>query len=98
MKNNISISTGGYKNLTGAQAIKFLKTIKGFNDLDVKHSMSKRNPFIRMKVKLKKEIVTIGDSSIDPTEQVGKYVDPKDWNKLLENEDTILIDTRNNYE
>ncbi len=80
------------------EAIKFLKTIKGFNDLDVKHSMSKRNPFIRMKVKLKKEIVTIGDSSIDPTEQVGKYVDPKDWNKLLENEDTILIDTRNNYE
>ena len=80
------------------EAIKFLKTIKGFNDLDVKHSMSKRNPFIRMKVKLKKEIVTIGDSSIDPTEEVGKYVDPKDWNKLLENEDTILIDTRNNYE
>ena len=80
------------------EAIKFLKTIEGFNDLDVKHSMSKRNPFIRMKVKLKKEIVTIGDSSIDPTEEVGKYVDPKDWNKLLENEDTILIDTRNNYE
>ena len=80
------------------EAIKFLKTIKGFNDLDVKYSMSKRNPFIRMKVKLKKEIVTIGDSSIDPTEEVGKYVDPKDWNKLLENEDTILIDTRNNYE
>ena len=74
------------------EAIKFLKTIKGFNDLDVKYSISKRNPFVRLKVKLKKEIVTIGDSSIDPTEEVGKYVDPKDWNKLLENEDTILID------
>ena len=51
-----------------------------------------------MKVKLKKEIVTIGDTSIDPTESVGKYVDPEDWNKLLENKNTVLIDTRNNYE
>ena len=51
-----------------------------------------------MKVKLKEEIVTIGDNSIDPTEEVGEYVDPNNWNKLIENKNTILIDTRNNYE
>ena len=51
-----------------------------------------------MKVKLKKEIVTIGDTSIDPTKAVGKYVNPADWNDLIDNKDTIIIDTRNNYE
>ncbi len=79
-------------------ALKFIQDMKGFDDLDIKWSSSKKNPFVRLKVKLKKEIVTIGDSSIDPTQIVGEYVDPKDWNNLIDHKDTIIIDTRNNYE
>ena len=79
-------------------AIDYIKSIKGFEDLDVKLSSSDKKPFIRLKVKLKKEIVTIGDESIDPTEIVGEYVESKDWNSLIDHKDTIVIDTRNNYE
>ena len=81
-----------------SQAICFIKSIKGFKDLDLKFSQSAKKPFIRLKVKLKKEIVTIGDTKINPNELAGEYVDPKDWNKLIEDEETIIIDTRNNYE
>jgi UPF0176 protein len=79
-------------------ALNFIKSIKGFDDLDIKYSTSEKNPFVRLKVKLKKEIVTMGDESIDPTMLVGEYVDPKDWNNLIEDKNTIIIDTRNNYE
>ncbi len=81
-----------------SQAICFIESIKGFKDLDLKFSQSDKKPFIRLKVKLKKEIVTIGDPKINPNELAGEYVDPKDWNKLIEDEETIIIDTRNNYE
>ncbi len=80
------------------KALMHLKNLKGFNDLDIKFSDSKKNPFIRLKIKLKKEIVTIGDKSIDPTKSVGEYVNPEDWNSLLEQENILLIDTRNDYE
>ena len=93
---NGTISSTTKKNLYSA--INFLKQKKGFNDLDIKYSSSRKNPFVRLKVKLKKEIVTIGDESIDPTKLVGEYVDPADWNELIEHKDTILIDTRNDYE
>ena len=79
-------------------AINFISSIKGFSDLDIKYSRSEINPFVRLKVKLKKEIVTIGDESIDPNRVVGKYIEPEDWNALISDENTILIDTRNNYE
>ena len=79
-------------------AINFISSIKGFSDLDIKYSVSEINPFVRLKVKLKKEIVTIGDESIDPNRVVGKYIEPEDWNALISDENTILIDTRNNYE
>jgi UPF0176 protein len=79
-------------------ALNFIKSIKGFDDLDIKYSTSEKNPFVRLKVKLKKEIVTMGDESIDPTMLVGEYVNPKDWNDLIEDKNTIIIDTRNNYE
>ena len=79
-------------------ALNFIKSIKGFDDLDIKYSTSEKNPFVRLKVKLKKEIVTMGDESIDPTMLVGEYVDPKDWNDLIDDKNTIIIDTRNNYE
>jgi UPF0176 protein len=55
-------------------------------------------PFVRMKVKLKKEIVTMGVEDIDPNHIVGTYVAPKDWNALISDPDTIVIDTRNDYE
>ena len=93
---NGTISSSSQKNLLSA--INFIKDIKGFADLDIKLSSSDKNPFIRLKVKLKKEIVTIGDEAIDPTEIVGEYVEPKDWNNLIDHKDTIVIDTRNNYE
>ena len=80
------------------KALIYLKNLKGFNDLDIKFSDSKKNPFIRLKIKLKQEIVTIGDKSIDPTKSVGEYVNPEDWNSLLEEENILLIDTRNDYE
>ena len=51
-----------------------------------------------MKIKLKQEIVTIGDTSIDPNKIVGNYVSPDEWNQLIQDEDTIVIDTRNDYE
>jgi len=67
-------------------------------DLEHKESYATEPPFLRMKVKLKKEIVTIGLPKVDPTEMVGTYVQPQDWNELIADPDVILIDTRNDYE
>ena len=80
------------------EAVKYIKSIQGFSNLDIKFSQSQENPFVRLKVKLKKEIVTIGDESINPNHKVGDYIDPQDWNDLISDKNTILIDTRNNYE
>ena len=80
------------------EAVKYIKSIQGFSNLDIKFSQSQENPFVRLKVKLKKEIVTIGDESINPNHKVGDYIDPQDWNELISDKNTILIDTRNNYE
>ena len=80
------------------KAIKYIKSIEGFDNIDIKYSESQKNPFARLKIKLKKEIVTIGDVSIDPNDIAGKYVNPENWNDLISDENTILIDTRNDYE
>ena len=66
--------------------------------LEYKFSYSEKPPFKRLKVKLKKEIVTLGVSNIDPIFSSGTYVKPADWNELINNPDVVLIDTRNNYE
>ena len=66
--------------------------------LEYKLSYSEKTPFKRLKVKLKKEIVTLGVSDIDPTHSSGTYVKPADWNELINDPDVVLIDTRNNYE
>ena len=79
-------------------ALKYIKSIHGFFDLDIKYSEAQENPFARLKIKLKKEIVTIGDVSIDPNDIAGQYVNPENWNDLISDENTILIDTRNDYE
>ena len=80
------------------RSINFLKTISGFDSFDVKYSFSDKDPFIRLKVKLKDEIVSIGDATIDPTKIVGEYVQPEDWNHLISQEDVLVLDTRNTYE
>jgi UPF0176 protein len=66
--------------------------------LELKFSRASAMPFQRLKVRLKKEIVTLGDTSADPTRQVGIYVDPADWNDLIAAPDTLVIDTRNEFE
>jgi UPF0176 protein len=66
--------------------------------LELKFSSAAMMPFGRLKVRLKKEIVTFGDAAADPTKQVGTYVEPQDWNELIAAPDTVLIDTRNAFE
>ncbi len=63
-----------------------------------KESWSDKEPFYRLKVKLKKEIVTLGVDGIDPNRMAGQYVKPQDWNQLIQDPDVVLIDTRNDYE
>ena len=79
-------------------AIEFIKSYQGLKDIDLKYSESEVNPFVRLKIKLKKEIVTIGDESINPNHISGEYVDPNNWNKLISDKNVITIDTRNSYE
>ncbi|MEM6463747.1 MAG: rhodanese-related sulfurtransferase [Pseudomonadota bacterium] len=76
----------------------FLKSVPQLADLGHKESRSARMPFHRMKVRLKREIVTMGVDGIDPSRNAGTYVDPQDWNELIADPDTIIIDTRNDYE
>ena len=76
----------------------YLQADERCHGLEYKFSYSKKIPFRRLKVKLKKEIVTMGLTEIDPTHSVGTYVKPKDWNNLINDPDVVLIDTRNNYE
>jgi UPF0176 protein len=68
------------------------------DNLELKFSSASTMPFQRLKIRLKKEIVTLGDAETDPTRQVGTYVDPADWNDLIAAPDTLLIDTRNGFE
>lgn len=80
------------------KAIAYIRQLKNFNDTDIKFSEARINPFARLKIKLKEEIVTIGDKTVKPQEVTGNYINPKDWNDLIDDNDTILIDTRNDYE
>jgi UPF0176 protein len=66
--------------------------------LELKFSAASAMPFQRLKIRLKKEIVTLGDAATDPTRQVGIYVEPADWNALITTPDTLVIDTRNAFE
>ena len=67
-------------------------------DIDHKESYCDEQPFYRTKVKLKKEIVTLGVPGVDPNQRVGTYVEPRDWNALIDDPEVLLIDTRNDYE
>jgi UPF0176 protein len=76
----------------------FLGQYPGLGDLVRKTSYCNRNPFYRMKVRLKKEIVTLGVEGVDPGKDVGEYVAPELWNNLISQADVRLVDTRNDYE
>ncbi len=81
-----------------AAVLAHIRSLPGCADIDVKESRAAEMPFHRMKVRLKREIVTMGQPDIDPLAGVGHYVPPADWNALIEQPDTVLIDTRNDYE
>ncbi|MEO9462632.1 MAG: rhodanese-related sulfurtransferase [Marinomonas sp.] len=81
-----------------AAVLDHIRTLPDCAELEVKYSHCEEMPFLRMKVRLKKEIVTMGEPDIDPNASVGTYVDPLDWNDLIADPDTIVIDTRNDYE
>jgi UPF0176 protein len=78
--------------------LNWLRSDPRLADIDHKESFTDGLPFNRAKVKLKKEIVTLGIEGIDPKRIVGTYVNPGDWNKLISDPDVVLVDTRNDYE
>jgi UPF0176 protein len=78
--------------------LKTLRRYPGLEELEHKESRATEAPFYRMKVRIKKEIVTMGVPEADPNEIVGEYVAPKDWNDIISDPNTIVIDTRNDYE
>ena len=80
------------------QVLAHLRADPRLQDLEHKESIDDHMPFYRMKVKLKKEIVTMGIAGIDPNERVGTYVRPADWNALVSDPEVLLVDTRNDYE
>ena len=80
------------------KSLDYLQKDERLVGLEYKFSYSEKPPFKRLKVKLKKEIVTLGVSNIDPIFSSGTYVKPADWNELINDPDVVLIDTRNNYE
>lgn len=80
------------------KALEHIRALPGCADLEIKESRAAELPFLRMKVRVKKEIVTMGVPGVDPRAIVGTYVDPAEWNDLILDPDTILIDTRNDYE
>lgn len=89
--------------IAGSQAgidivLAYLEQDQRLSPLSCKYAYNTENPFQRTKVKLKKEIVTMGVEGIDPTLTVGTYVKPKDWNALISDPDVLLVDTRNDYE
>ena len=73
-----------------------LKTCEAM--LEIKYSLTNEQPFNRMKVRLKREIVTMGDETINPAKISGKYINPEEWNTLISDPEVLVIDTRNKYE
>lgn len=80
------------------ELVDYLRALPDCDELDVKYSHAAEMPFYRIKVRVKKEIVTLGVEGIDPKREVGTYVQAEDWNALISDPGTLLIDTRNDYE
>ncbi len=87
---------GGEEAIT--ELIAYLEAIPEFAGLEVKYSAADEMPFNRMKVRMKREIVTMGVEGIDPRTSAGTYVEAADWNALIADPETVVIDTRNDYE
>ena len=81
-----------------ATLIEWLEAFPELRGMELKFSTAQSMPFYRMKVRLKREIVTMGVDGIDPTKHAGTYVDAQDWNALIADPETVVIDTRNDYE
>ena len=80
------------------QFIEKLKQLLKISDINVKYSWTEKQAFRRFKARKKKEIVTIGLKQINPAKSVGKYIKADEWNEFLEDQDSVVIDTRNEYE
>ena len=80
------------------KVIKYIKNYKDINDLEIKYSNSNKHGFYRMKVKIKKEIVTMGKPDVNPLLSKGKYIEASKWNDFISKDNVIVIDTRNYYE
>ena len=78
--------------------LEHLRADRRFADLESKQSFAEASPFQRLKVKFKREIMTFGVPEADPSLNAGSYVDPQDWNALIQDPDVVVIDTRNTYE
>lgn len=78
--------------------LSYIKNDPRLADLEHKESFTDEHPFYRLKVKLKKEIVTLGVPTVDPNALVGTYVEPEDWNDIISDPEVLVIDTRNDYE
>lgn len=76
----------------------WLQTRPGLSDLDARKSWADAAPFKRARVKIKREVVTMGVSGIDPLESAGTYVEPENWNALIDDPDVLVVDVRNDYE
>ena len=81
-----------------ADVLSYLRSDERLTDLDCKFSYHEERPFLRMKVKLKREIVTMGLAGVDPNQSVGRYASPEEWNELVDDPECLVIDTRNDYE
>lgn len=81
-----------------AKLLSQLRSLDGLADLEHKESTAPKNPFVRLKVKIKSEIVTLGMPEINPNQQVGTYIDPQNWNQIISDPEVVVIDTRNDYE
>ena len=81
-----------------ADVLNTLRSLPDLADLEHKESTSDKLPFARLKVKIKPEIVTLGLPAVNPTRQVGTYVEPENWNQIISNPEVVVIDTRNDYE
>lgn len=88
--------SASYENMT--RFVTWLRAMPQFDDIAIKYALYTQRPFHRMKVRLKKEIVTMGCEDIYPSQNAGTYVEPQEWNKLISDPDVMVVDTRNNYE
>ena len=90
-------TVAGYEKNIDA-VLEFFQNLPGCKDLEYKFSFASKRPFSKLRVRLKKEIVTMGRPEVKPSQLVGHYIDAKDWNSFIKQKDVVLIDTRNDYE